>query len=514
LIGVCEGFTYGLKAGLDLNTMLESITKGAAGCWSLDVLAPKIVKGDFSPGFSVDNFVKDLTIALEEAEAMKLSLPGLALVKQLYITVQAMDKGSSGNQALYLALEKLSNMDSTKVNCELTIHLSPLTIHHSPLIIHPMRILISPNAFKHSLTAEEAAVAIREGLMQSKLDCTCECFPIGDGGDGTGELIIKKCGGELVKAAVHDALGRKINASFGLIDKGKTAVIEMADASGIRLLKPEELNPLQATSFGTGEQIKVALDKGANKIIIPMGGSATVDGGSGILNALGIRFLDATGKELSNLPASLTELASVETSGMDERIKEVEVIVLCDVDNLLLGAQGAAAIFGPQKGASAEDVQKLDAALTRLAAIALQQTGKDMSAIKYGGTAGGAAAGLYAFLNAELVNGIDHFLQLTGFDKALEKTDLVITGEGSIDEQTLQGKGPFGVACRAKLKGIPVIGLAGKVPIEQNVHLQKYFDVLLPISHQPLDLKTALASTAKNLIRTSGELGNLLAIAK
>ena len=377
-----------------------------------------------------------------------------------------------------------------------------------------MNILIAPNAFKHSLTAGEVAEAIRKGLMQSKLDCTCECFPIGDGGDGTVELIINKCGGQLVNAEVHDPLGRKINASFGLIDEGKTAVIEMADASGVRLLIPEELNPLRATSYGTGEQIKVALDKGARKIIIAMGGSATVDGGSGILKALGIRFLNADGSELSNLPEGLSELASVDLSKLDERILKSELIVLCDVDNLLLGNNGAAAMFGPQKGASPEDVQILDSAQAKLSAVALLQTGKDMSAIKYGGTAGGAAAGLYAFLNARLVNGIDHFLQLTGFDNALEKAGLVITGEGSIDEQTLQGKGPFGVAYRAKLKGLPVIALAGKVPLERDAGLQKYFDVLMPIGHQPFDLPTALAATENNLVRTAEALGNLLALPK
>jgi glycerate kinase len=375
-----------------------------------------------------------------------------------------------------------------------------------------MHILISPNAFKHSLNAEEAAIAIQQGLIQSKLDCECECFPTGDGGDGTGELIIKKCGGEFVNTETHDALGRKINASFGLIDEGKAAVIEMADASGIRLLKPDELNPLHATSFGTGEQIKIALNKGAKKIIIGMGGSATVDGGCGILKALGIRFLNAQKQDLIELPGSLNELTSIDVSTLDKRILDCAVVVLCDVDNMLLGDQGSAAIFGPQKGASVDDVKKLDAALGRLAEVALQQTGKDMSAIKYGGTAGGAAAGLYAFLNAELVNGIDYFLELTGFDTALSKTDLVITGEGSIDEQTLQGKAPFGVAYRAKLKGLPVIGLAGKVPIERNNNLRKYFDVLMPIGHQPSDLATALKCTVGNLIRTSTELGNLLAI--
>ena len=377
-----------------------------------------------------------------------------------------------------------------------------------------MHVLIAPNAFKHSLNAEEVAAAIRKGLTQSKLDCDCECFHIGDGGDGTAELIIKKRGGELVTAEVLDPLGRRIIASFGLIEDGKTAVIEMADASGVRLLKDSELNPLHATSFGTGEQIKIALDKGARKIRIGMGGSATVDGGSGMLKALGIRFLNADGLELTDLPAGLANLASIDFLQLDERIKDTEVIVLCDVDNLLLGNKGAAAMFGPQKGASESDVQILDEALAKLSEVALSHTGKNMASMKYGGTAGGASAGLCALLNAKIVNGIEHFLELTGFDKALEKTNLVITGEGSIDEQTLQGKGPFGVAYRAKLKALPVIALAGKVPLEKNEALEKYFDVLLAIGNQPLDLPAALAATEKNLVRTAEALGNLLASAK
>lgn len=372
-----------------------------------------------------------------------------------------------------------------------------------------MHILISTNAFKHSLDAEEAALVIQQGLSQSKAVHTSECFPIGDGGDGTGALIIKRCKGALVNTEVNDATGRKISASIGLIDNGKTAVIEMADASGIRLLKPEELNPLKATSYGTGQLIRTALDQGVEKIIIGMGGSATVDGGTGILKALGIRFLNRDGEELTT-PGELTSLDSIDVSLLDERILTCEVVILCDVDNMLLGGQGSAAIFGPQKGASADDVKKLDLALCRLSEIALKQTGKDMSAVKYGGTAGGAAAGLYAFINASLVNGIDHFLELTDFNSALEKADVVITGEGSIDEQTLQGKGPFGVAYHAKLKGLPVIALAGKVPLEQNASLQKYFDVLIPIGHQPSDLPEALAATRSNLIRTAEVIGNLL----
>ncbi|MBE7169474.1 MAG: glycerate kinase [Williamsia sp.] len=373
-----------------------------------------------------------------------------------------------------------------------------------------MHILIAPNAFKHSLTAEAAAQAIEKGLQQSRLVCQTTCFPVGDGGDGTAALIINKLEGAWVPTPVHDALGREIQTHFGLIDRGQTAVIEMADASGLRLLKHDELNPLIATSYGTGEQIRIALDKGAGKIIVGMGGSATVDGGCGILQALGIRFLDAAGAELTGLPGSLTHLASLDLSGLDPRVLQAELIVLCDVDNFLLGPVGAAAMFGPQKGASPQAVQQLDAALARFAELALVQTGRDMASVKYGGTAGGASAGLYALLNAKLVNGIEHFLQLTHFDVALEKAGLVITGEGSIDEQTLQGKGPFGVASHAKQKGRGVIGLAGKVPLERSSALQTYFDVLLAIGHQPADLATALADTESNLIRTARELGNFL----
>jgi glycerate kinase len=247
------------------------------------------------------------------------------------------------------------------------------------------------------------------------------------------------------------------------------------------------------------------------KIIIGMGGSATVDGGMGILQALGLRFLNADGKDIST-PGDITALVSIDSSGLDTRIKESEVIVLCDVDNQLLGEQGSAAVFGPQKGASTSEVQVLDTALSRLTEIILGQTGKNIATIKYGGTAGGAAAGLYGLLNAQLVNGIDYFLKLTDFDSALQRCNLVITGEGSIDEQTLQGKGPYGVACQAKLKGIPVIGVAGKIPLEPSTGLQEYFDVLISIGHQPMHMPTALAFTENNLIRTSREIGNLLAL--
>ncbi|HEY4196217.1 MAG TPA: glycerate kinase [Mucilaginibacter sp.] len=375
-----------------------------------------------------------------------------------------------------------------------------------------MHILIAPNAFKNSLTAYDAAQAIQKGLKLSTLQCTTTCFPIADGGDGTASLIIQQLQGTTVRVKVHDPLGRLIHTSFGLIDNGRTAVIEMADASGLRLLKQEELDPLSATSYGTGEMIRMALNMGVGRVIIAMGGSATVDGGTGILKALGARFLNAAGHELTNMPASLADLDQVDTSGMDKRLSACEVIVLCDVDNMLLGPRGAAAVFGPQKGADAAAVSKLDAGLSRFNDVTLQKTGNNMAAVKYGGTAGGASAGAYAYLNAKLVNGIDHFMELTGFNEALNKSTLVITGEGSIDEQTLQGKGPFGVANSAKSKGIPVIGLAGKIPLESNEQLSQYFDVLLAIGNEPADISTALSRTEQNLIRISKDIADMIRI--
>jgi glycerate kinase len=376
-----------------------------------------------------------------------------------------------------------------------------------------MHILIAPNAFKNSLNAADAATAIKDGLLESNLNCTCECFPVGDGGDGTAELIIEHCKGVVVTAEVHNPLGRKINASFGLIDDNKTAVIEMANASGLRLLKQSEYDPLHTSSYGTGELIMQALNKGISKIILCIGGSATVDGAAGILQALGIRFLDSDKKELHKLPENMIHLDSIDLSGTDKRILNCQLMVLCDVENVLLGKDGAASVFGPQKGAGTDDVIQLELALTHLRDAVLQQTDKDMVLIKHGGAAGGVAAGLAVLLNAELVNGIEHFLLLTKFDEALKKADIVITGEGSIDIQTLQGKGPFGVAKMAKEKGKRVIGLAGKVPSETPALLQQYFDVLLSINDEPVDIAEALKNTSNNLKRKAKEIGNQLALA-
>lgn len=375
-----------------------------------------------------------------------------------------------------------------------------------------MQILIAPNAFKNSLSATQVAEALHQGLQQSRLRCTIERFPIADGGDGTGELILKKCDGKIIPALTEDPLGRTIETSFGLIDNGKTAVIEMANASGLRLLKQNELAPMQTSSYGTGQLMKRALDEGVDKIILAMGGSATVDGGCGMLNALGIAFIGEHGEELTANPENLSGMISIDASGLDERIAGCEIVVICDVDNRLLGEKGAAAVFGPQKGATTENVVQLENFLTRFTEITRKQINIDLSQLKYGGAAGGATAGIAAWLNAKLVNGIEYFLELTGFEASVQKADMVITGEGSIDEQTLQGKGPFGVAALAKKHGLPVIGVAGKVPLKNSAALNQYFDALFAIGNEPADLTTALQSTEENLIRLGIAIGNMLAM--
>jgi glycerate kinase len=334
-----------------------------------------------------------------------------------------------------------------------------------------MRILIAPNAFKNSLNANEVTSAIARGLERSSLD-----FP------------------------------------FGIIRDGRTAVIEMADASGMRLLTVNELDPLQASSVGTGELIRAALDSGVREIILCVGGSATVDGGAGLLQALGVRFVDSAGRSLLALPAALVDIEAIDLSELDIRTHDCAFTVLCDVDNPILGEAGAARVFGPQKGATPAAVDRLEAALSRWCEVLRRQTEQDVATLAHGGAAGGVAAGLKAVLKARLVGGIEYFLDVTDFNRALQSSDLVITGEGSIDEQTLQCKAPYGVAMRAKALGVPVVALAGQVPLEPGPTLRQCFDVLLPIGSGPCSVSVAIRRTGENLTRTAWELRNALAL--
>jgi glycerate kinase len=368
-----------------------------------------------------------------------------------------------------------------------------------------MHILIAPNAFKHSLDAAAAAKAIQRGLLLRDPACTTQCVPVGDGGDGTGVLLTEAANGILIHHTVHDPLGRKISAAYGWVDD-KTAIIEMAAASGIRLLKNEERDPTTANSFGTGELILHALNKGAARILLCVGGSATVDGGCGILSALGVKFFDEKKQEIKNIPGGLNTLSGIDVSELHPLIRQCELIILSDVSNPLLGNNGAAKIFGPQKGASPEQVALLEDGLSRLNKLLRQKTGKDFSGMKHGGAAGGVVAGLCALAGATVVNGIDYFLDYVGFDDALTNASLVITGEGSIDLQTLDGKAPFGVALRAKEKNIPVIAFTGRSPDTGIDALHEYFQQIIPVSDSAISLIDALASTERNLEIKAGEI--------
>jgi glycerate kinase len=308
---------------------------------------------------------------------------------------------------------------------------------------------------------------------------------------------------------VKDPAGREITAGFFITGKESTAIIEMADASGLRLLQPGEKNPMLTSSFGTGQLMKAALDNHVKKIILCIGGSATVDGGCGILAALGVVFLDKNGKELQPIPADLLHLHAVDISSLDVRLKHTPVQILCDVKNPLAGSNGAAAVFGPQKGADTDAVTLLENMLQNFSALTESTTGKDIRSVTGGGAAGGTAAGLFGIIDAQLFSGIDYFLSLTDFDTALQKADHVITAEGSIDRQTLEGKGPAGVAVRAKQKCIPVTGFTG-MPAPRD-GFQELFDEIICINPPGIDPEEAMRSTYQHLMHAAKDWGNNVA---
>jgi glycerate kinase len=373
-----------------------------------------------------------------------------------------------------------------------------------------MHILIAPNAFKNSISAAGAANAIFTGLKQSGLDFSADLFPVADGGDGTAGLLEERLKAIKIPISVKNPLGKIINTHFGWVEKKRLAIIELANASGLRLLSPSSYNPRIANTRGTGQTIVKAVETGATEIILAIGGSATVDGGTGILTELGIRFLDSNQKEITQLPEKLVSLANIDKTNLKPGITNSKFTILCDVSNPLLGENGAASIFGPQKGASPTDIQVLEEGLKKFCDCSLRITGKNMNDLEYGGAAGGVAAGLATWLDASLVNGINYFLKITSFDTYLEKADLVITGEGMLDLQTLQGKAPLGVALVAKEKNIPVFAMAGQIADKKNKLMQKYFDELIEINPMPLDISRAIRDVEKNLKEAGRQLGDRL----
>jgi glycerate kinase len=326
-----------------------------------------------------------------------------------------------------------------------------------------VKIIIAPQAFKGSLQAHEVAAAMAEGVRTAKPNSQIISLPMADGGEGTVKAMVESTGGHLVTTEAHGPLGDKINAKWGVLGDGKTAVIEMAAASGLNLVPENRRDALTASTFGTGELIRAALESGYRKIIIGLGDSATTDGGTGMARALGINFLDEDNQPIPPGGGGLYQLKHIDTTGRHPLIGEGTIIGACDVTNPLYGPEGAAYIYGPQKGASAEDIKKLDAGLRHLADIIRRDTGKDVSELPGGGAAGGLATGLVAFLNASLQSGVDIVCESTGYKKHLEGADLVITGEGRIDSQTARGKTICGIATRAKGSGVPVIAVAGEL---------------------------------------------------
>ncbi len=351
-----------------------------------------------------------------------------------------------------------------------------------------MNILIAPDAFKDCLSAHQVATALRRGIEKIIPDVKIRIAPMADGGEGTVESVIDATGGDRVECIVKDPLMREINSFYGITGDGSTAVIEMAAASGIELLRPVDRNPWVTSTYGTGQLIRDALDKGCRKILLGIGGSATNDAGAGMAEALGVRFTTGSGIPVGPGGGALGALEMIHMEGLDPRIADTEILVACDVSNPLTGPKGASSIYGPQKGADAAMVGKLDRNLEHFSKIIREQLGKEVSEEPGAGAAGGLGAGLMAFLNARLMGGFDMISENVKLEEKIEQVDLVITGEGKMDGQTQFGKTPYGVAQLAKKHGKPVIGVAGTVGEGAEVLYQMGFDLILPILEKPSDL--------------------------
>lgn len=362
-----------------------------------------------------------------------------------------------------------------------------------------MKFLLAPDSFKESMSAKKAALAMEKGIRSVFLEAECVIVPMADGGEGTVESLVSMTNGEMVKVEVIGPLGEKVIAEYGLLGEGKTAVIEMASASGLELIKLEDRDPLVTTTFGTGELIKDALDKGVSRILIGIGGSATNDGGAGMLQALGVSFKDKNGQELTFGGGALNQLVSIDLSGLDKRIEIVHIDVACDVTNPLIGENGASAIFGPQKGATPEVVKLLDENLAHYAEVIKRELGKDIAHTEGAGAAGGLGIGLMAFLNANLKKGVDLVIEYTGLEDKMVGADYVFTGEGSIDGQTLFGKTPFGVASIARKYSIPVIAFAGRIGNGVEPLYEHGFTSIVGILKGVSSLDEALKSGEANL---------------
>lgn len=365
-----------------------------------------------------------------------------------------------------------------------------------------MKIVIASDSFKGSLTSVEVAQAATRGIKAVYPDCDVVAVNVADGGEGTVEAVVDALGGEIVYTMVSDPLGRPIQARYGIA--GKKAIIEMAAASGLPLLSSEERNPWITSTYGTGEMIMDAIQRGCSQFLIGIGGSATNDAGTGMLQALGFKFYDFNGKEIIDCRGGrLQDIADLDDTFVPKAVREAQYIVACDVDTPFCGPEGAAPVFAPQKGANAEMVAKLDAGMTSFAHVIENKYGINIVPVTGAGAAGGMGGGFRAFLNASLQRGIDMVLDAIDFDYTIQSADLIITGEGKIDSQTAKGKTVAGVLARAKKQNIPVIAIAGCVEICESVK-QMGFAGIYPITEEKLPLEIAMQTevAAMNVEKT------------
>ena len=372
-----------------------------------------------------------------------------------------------------------------------------------------MKIVIAPDSFKESLTALEVAEAIEAGLKKVLPDAEYVKVPMADGGEGTVQSLVDATEGRLISAEVCAPLGNKVKAEFGLSGDGRTAIIEMAAASGLHLVPPEARNPLRTTSYGTGELILAALAEGVEKIIVGIGGSATNDGGAGMLQALGALLLDAQHQPIGAGGGCLQDLAAIDLSGLDKRLAGVEIVVACDVDNPLCGEKGASAVFGPQKGATPEMVQALDSGLQHFADIAARDLGLDIQSPAGAGAAGGMGGGVLLLPDARLQAGVQIVMEAVKLAEKVQDADLVITGEGRMDAQSVHGKTPIGVAHTAKAFGKPVIAIVGCLREDYEVVYAQGIDAVFPIIRQLGSLEEILQHGRDNLVSAAQNVARI-----
>ena len=377
-----------------------------------------------------------------------------------------------------------------------------------------MKIVIAPDSFKESLTALEVADAIEQGFKKFYPHADYVRIPMADGGEGTVQSLVDALKGKVVEQSVTAPLGNKIQAFFGISGDNQTAIIEMAAASGLHLVSPAQRNPLKTTSFGTGELIKAALDLGVKKIILGIGGSATNDAGAGMLQALGVQLLDVNNQQISLGGENLSLISKIDLSKLDSRLQQVEILVACDVDNPLCGEKGASAVFGPQKGATPEIVQQLDQALFHFSDIVQQDLDLNIRDQAGAGAAGGMGGGLLLLPNVQLKAGVQIIIDAVNLNEQIKGADLVITGEGRMDSQTVHGKTPIGVAKAAKLFNKPVIAIVGSLKDDYEVVYKHGIDAVFPIIRQLKSLDETLKLGRENLISTAQNIARLYKLAK